>query len=108
MSIVCFILIVATLLVVLGDLSLITATDLEINWAPEPNVPYMGDPTRLIEPKNVKPVKPSVKPVAPIRRGIFAAPPLPLLVEEVVIPLEVAEVSLRGRLFGRPEAVRFV
>ena len=106
-ALVILVLVVAIAMVALGDLSLITPTDLRVNWAPEPNVPYMGDPTRLIEPKNVKPVKPSVKPVAPIRRGIFA-PPAHVLVEEVVIPLEVESISLRQRLFGRPEAVYFV
>ena len=106
MSIVCFIILLAFLFALLGDLSLVTEADLAANWAPEPdNVPYMGDPTQLIEPKNLKPAK-------ALRRGIFVAPPLPLLVEEVAIPvaapLEVSPISLRKRLFGRPEPVCFV
>jgi len=107
MSTVITVLTFAFLFIMLGDLSLITETDLRVNWEPECEVPYMGDPTLLVLPKNVKPV--AVKPVAvkPIRRGIFA-PTLPVLVEEVVIPMEVAEISLRRRLFGRPEAVYFV
>lgn len=104
MSIVCFILVVAFLFTLLGDLSLITSTDLRVNWAPIEtfedmitrtarehnnkldNWEVFEDPTALVEPLHVSPVAP----------------------KEAIVALEVSPVPLRQRLFGRPEAVYFV
>ena len=104
MSIVIFILLIAFAFIILGDLSLTTSTDLRVNWAPIEtfedmitrtarehnnkldNWEVFEDPTALVEPLHVSPVAP----------------------REPVVALEVSPISLRQRLFSRPEAVYFV
>lgn len=132
MSIVCFILVIAFIFVMVGDLSLVTSTDLRVNWAPvaapkevivkevfnktkeiEVNQwEVFDDPTAIVVPLHVKEVE--KKDVAVVEMAQL----LPdgslwielVEVEVAVLPLEVAEISLRGRrgLFGRQEAVCFV
>jgi hypothetical protein len=103
-ALVILVLVVAIAMVVLGDLSLITPTDLEINWQPTEtfedmltrtskelndsldNWEVFEDPTALVEPKNVKPVV--------------------VVVVDEAVAMEVAEIPLR--MFSRPSAVYFV
>ena len=133
MSIVCFILVIAFIFVMVGDLSLLTSTDIRVNWAPvaapkevivekvfnktkaiEVNQwEVFDDPTEVIEPLHVKEVAVKKKDVAVIELTELL-PDGSLWVTQVavkiVLPLEVAEISLRGRrgLFGRQEPVCFV